>query len=85
MFKVCGFSFSPGGFGLTRQADDFAEEIVNCIYYFSDEGSVSVSSNNPLTDQFLELVAKKLGQDVNIFQKEQDAAYKDKCLVVRIK
>lgn len=77
--------FSPGGFGLTRQADDFAEEIVNCIYYFSDEGSVSVSSNNPLTDQFLEMVAKKLGQDVNIFQKEQDAAYKDKCLVVRIK
>jgi hypothetical protein len=77
--------FSPGNFGLTRQADDFAEEVVNCIYFFANEGNISVSSNHPLTDQFLELVAKKLGQDVSLFHKESDGGYQDKCLVVRIK
>jgi hypothetical protein len=77
--------FSPGGFGLTRQADEFANEIVNCIYYFAEEGKISISSNHPLTDQFLEIVAKKIGKDVSFFQKEQDGINQDKCLVVRIK
>jgi hypothetical protein len=77
--------FLPGGFGLTRQADEFAEEVVNCIYYFADEGSIKISSNHPLTDQFLELVAKKLGQDVSLLQKEPATDNLDKCLVVRIK
>ena len=77
--------FSPNGFGLAREADDFADEIVNFIYYFADEGEISISSNHPLTDQFLELVAKKLGKDISIFQKEQEDKYQDKCLVVRIK
>lgn len=77
--------FSPGGFGLTRQADDFANEIVNCIYYFAEEGKISISSNHPLTDQFLEMVAKKIGKDVSFFHKEQDGINQDKCFVVRIK
>ena len=77
--------FSPNGFGLTRDADNFADEIVNCIYYFADEGRINISSNHPMTDQFLELLAKKLGKDISIFQKEQEDKYQDKCLVVRIK
>jgi hypothetical protein len=77
--------FSPNGFGLTHQANDFATEIVNFIYYFADEGSISVSSNHPQTDQFLALIATKLGQEISFFQKERDDKFQDKCIVMRIK
>jgi hypothetical protein len=77
--------FSPNGFGLTHDADEIADEIVNFIYYFANEGNINISSDHQLTDQFLTLVAKKLGQDVSLFQKQQDSGYQSKCLVVRIK
>jgi len=77
--------FSPGGFGLTRQADDYADELVNYIYYFSEDGDINISSGHAQTEQFLELLAKKLGRDISYFQKEQNDKYQDKCLVVRIK
>jgi hypothetical protein len=77
--------FSSNGFGLTYQAEEIANEMVNYLYYFSEEGYVNISSEHPLTDQFLALVAKKIGKDVSFFQKEQIDSYQDKCLVVQIR
>jgi hypothetical protein len=77
--------FSPNGYGLTREAEDYASEVVNFITYFADEGKVSVGSDHPLTDQFIALVAKKLGTEVDFFQKEAPDNTQGKYLVWKIR
>ena len=77
--------FSPDGYGLSYNAEDYATELVNFIYYFADEGMVSISSEHPQTDQFLAMVAKKLGKDIGFFNRETAANPAGKCMVVRIK
>jgi hypothetical protein len=77
--------FSPGGFSLTRDADKYASEIMNLIYYFSKDGEISISCKNTLTDQFAALIANKLGKDISFLQRTPDEHFQDRCLVVRIK
>lgn len=77
--------FSPNGYGLTREAEDYASEVVNYITYFADEGKVSIESDHPLTDQFVGLVAKKLGTEVDYFHKKAPDKTQSKYLVIRIK
>jgi len=77
--------FSPSGFGLTREAEVFADEIVNLAYYFSDEGKINIASNHPLTEQFTALIAKKLGKETNFIMNERSNVLYDNCLVFQIK
>jgi hypothetical protein len=77
--------FSPDGYGLSYQAEDYATELVNFIYYFADKGTVNISSEHPQTDQFLAMVAKKLGKDIDFFKRETVVNPTGKCMVVRIK
>jgi hypothetical protein len=77
--------FSPDGYGLSYQATDFATELVNFIYYFADEGMVSINSGHPQADQFLELVAQKLGKNTDFFKRYRETAPAGNFLVAKIK
>jgi hypothetical protein len=80
-----GSIFSPNGYGLAPDAENYAAELVNFIYYFSEEGSVSINSNHPQTDIFVSMIAKKLGREVAFFHRNSDSGSQDKCFVMRIK
>jgi hypothetical protein len=80
-----GSIFSPNGYGLAADAENFAAELVNFIYYFSDEGSVSIDSDHPQTDNFIAMMAKKLGRESEFFQRIPASESKGKCFVMRIK
>jgi len=69
--------FSPLGYGLLKSAEKFSRELVNFIYYYADEGKISIQSKHPDTDKFLELVAKKLGRNVKTFKKVSRSDAKD--------
>jgi len=76
--------FLPNGYGLSATAEDFATELVNFIYYFADEGRVTIESDHPQTDNFLALVANKLGRKIDFFQRKPSSNTKAKCFVMRI-
>ncbi len=76
--------FSPEGYGLARSADDIAKELVNFVYYFSKEGKITVHSNHPDTDKFLNMLAPKLGRDVSFFQREMVPGNSQNCFVMLI-
>jgi hypothetical protein len=77
--------FSPDGYGLAYQAEDYATELVNFIYYFADEGKIIISSSHPQTDQFIAMVSKKLGKDIDFFQREPSSNLNEDCMVVKIR
>lgn len=79
-----GSIFSPNGYGLAPGAENFATELVNLIYYFSDNGSITVDSDHPQTGNFMAMVAKKLGKDTEFFQRMPASESKGKCFVMRI-
>ena len=76
--------FSPNGYGLAIKSEDFAAELVNFIYYFANEGTVTVESDHPQTDQFIAIVAKKLGKDSEFFRRIPNTNSEGKCFVMRI-
>jgi hypothetical protein len=61
--------FSPNGYGLLKSAEKFSSELVNFIYYYANKGKIKIQSGHPDTEKFIELLAKKLGKDVNFFKK----------------
>ena len=76
--------FSPNGYGLSPEAENFAAELVNFIYYFSDDGSVRINSDHPLTDTFVSLLAKKLGKESEFFERVTGPDSNGKCFVMKI-
>jgi hypothetical protein len=76
--------FSPHGYGLAPEAENLAFELVNFIYYFYNGGTVQVESDHPQTDDFLAIVAKNLGKEIDFFQRNSDSNSKGKCFVMRI-
>jgi hypothetical protein len=68
--------FSPDGYGLARQAEDYSKELVNFILYYANKGKIKVQSSHSDTQEFLKLVANKLGRDITFF--EQDPIPKPK-------
>jgi hypothetical protein len=77
--------FSPDGYGLNYGAGNYAAELVNLIYYFADEGAVTIESDHPQKDQFLGILAQKIGKDISYFKQKQGSDSAEKCFVMRVK
>lgn len=60
--------FSPNGFGLSSNAEDYSSELASLIYYYAQKGKIKIQSHHPDTEKFLELLAKKLGMDAASFE-----------------
>jgi hypothetical protein len=76
--------FTPNGYGLAPEAENFAAELVNFIYYFSNDGSVRIDSDHPLTDTFVSLLAKKLSKETDFFEIISSAESNGKCFIMKI-
>jgi hypothetical protein len=74
--------FSPDGYGLSKTAEQFSNELVNFIYYYGKKGTVKVRSSNAETEKFLELMAQKLGRDVSFFQREPQSGSSANCFMM---
>jgi len=61
--------FSTEGYGLLKTAEEYANELVNFIYYYSPNGNIKIQGNHPDVDKFLDLLSQKLGREVSIFQR----------------
>ena len=71
--------FSAEGFGLLKTAEEYCSELVNFIYYYSQNGNIKIQSTHSDTDKFLELLSQKLGRDISIFQRVPAETDGDNC------
>ena len=74
--------FSPNGYGLSSTAESYSNEIANLIYYYASEGAIKIQSQHPDTEKFLEILAKKIGQDVSYFQQMNDTKPQKNCFLM---
>jgi hypothetical protein len=74
--------FSPNGYGLLNAAEDYSTELANLVYYYANAGNIKFQSNHPDTDKFIELLAKKLGKDLNSFERVTNAQSPKDCFLM---
>jgi hypothetical protein len=76
--------FTPDGYALASTADEYSRELVNFIYYYAQKGKITVKSNHPLTEQFLELFAGHLDREANFIQRVHGGSVAENCFVMWI-
>jgi len=74
--------FSPNGYGLSRMAENYSDELANLIYYYADEGKIKIQSHHPDMEKFLELLAKKLKMEVANFEQVNSSDPQGDCFSV---